>query len=92
MRDYEGNEIIASNAANAKGLRKFEDLANKSVALQTLGSPFHYQLGQIANREGIRLCRRNAEDILLASMPWRVRWPMAKSTPRSCRRCMRANC
>ena len=31
-RDYEGNEIVASNAAYMRGLRKPEDLANKSVA------------------------------------------------------------
>ena len=32
-RDYEGNEVIASNAAYSKGLRKLEDLADKSVAI-----------------------------------------------------------
>ena len=55
MHGYEGNEIVASNAANAKGLRKFEDLANKSVAIVSLGSTFHYQLGQIASRKGFDL-------------------------------------
>ena len=47
-RDYEGNEIIASNAAYAKGLTKFADLANKVVALKSVGTAFHYQLGRIA--------------------------------------------
>lgn len=47
-RDYEGNQIVASNAAYAKGLRKPEDLAGKSFAISALGSSFHYQLGQIA--------------------------------------------
>ena len=48
-RDYEGNEIVASNIAYAKGLRRLEDLAGKSVAITRLGSRFHYQLAQIAS-------------------------------------------
>jgi NitT/TauT family transport system substrate-binding protein len=44
----EGNEIVVSNAAFARGVRKFENLANASVAITELGSQFHYQLGQIA--------------------------------------------
>lgn len=47
-RDYEGNEIVASNAAYAKGLQKPADLADHSFAIGELGSPYHYQLGQIA--------------------------------------------
>ena len=47
-RDFEGNEIVASNAAYGRGLRKPEDLANRLVAISQLGSVFHYQLGQIA--------------------------------------------
>ena len=47
-RDYEGNELIASTTAYANGLRSFEGLANRVVAIDKLGSPFHYQLGQIA--------------------------------------------
>lgn len=47
-RDTEGNEVVASNAAYAKGLRKFEDLADRSAAISQIGSQFHYQLGQIA--------------------------------------------
>jgi NitT/TauT family transport system substrate-binding protein len=47
-RDFEGNEIIASNAASAKGLRKLDDLAGKSIAISQFGSTFHYQIGQIA--------------------------------------------
>jgi NitT/TauT family transport system substrate-binding protein len=53
--DYEGNEVLASNAAYDKGLRRFEDLANKVVAIVSLGSSFHYQLGQIASRKGFDL-------------------------------------
>jgi NitT/TauT family transport system substrate-binding protein len=48
MSGFEGDEVIASNMAYARGMRKLEDLANKSVAINHLGSAFHYQLGQIA--------------------------------------------
>jgi NitT/TauT family transport system substrate-binding protein len=47
-RDYEGAELVASNAAYAKGLRKFEDLAGKTVAIEALGTAAHYQLAEIA--------------------------------------------
>lgn len=47
-KGFEGNEIVASNAAWANGLRKMENLADRSVAITMLGSPFHYQLAQIA--------------------------------------------
>ncbi len=47
-RYYEGTEVVASNIGFAKGLRKFEDLANKTVAIDALGSASHYQLEQIA--------------------------------------------
>lgn len=47
-RNFEGNDIVASNMAYAKGLRKPEDLAGKSVAISQVGSAFHFQLGQIA--------------------------------------------
>jgi len=47
-RDFEGNEIVASNMAFAKGLRRPDDLAGKSVAINWLGSAFHFQVGQIA--------------------------------------------
>ena len=50
--DFEGNEILASDRAFARGVRKFEDLANSSVAIIALGSQFHYQLGQIARIKG----------------------------------------
>lgn len=55
MRAYEGDEVVASNAAYAKGLHKFEDLANKTVAIDHLGSTLHYQLGQIARAKGFDL-------------------------------------
>lgn len=47
-RGYDGNEVVASNMAYAKGLRKLDDLAGKSVAISQLGSSFHYQFSQIA--------------------------------------------
>ena len=50
--DFEGNELVASNAAYAQGLHKFADLANRSLAIDALGSPLHYQLGQIARVAG----------------------------------------
>jgi NitT/TauT family transport system substrate-binding protein len=55
LRAYEGNEVVASNAAYAKGLRKFEDLASKVVAIDYLGTTLHYQLGQIARAKGFDL-------------------------------------
>jgi NitT/TauT family transport system substrate-binding protein len=45
---FEGNEIVAANVAWANGLRKIENLGGKSVAITSLGSQYHYQLGQIA--------------------------------------------
>lgn len=47
-RDYEGNELVASNAAYARGLRKAGNLGDRSFSVGELGSPYHYQLGQIA--------------------------------------------
>jgi NitT/TauT family transport system substrate-binding protein len=47
-RDYEGNEIVASNAAYAEGVRQLADLNNTSVAITQIGTAFHYQLGRIA--------------------------------------------
>jgi NitT/TauT family transport system substrate-binding protein len=47
-KGFEGNEVVAANVAWANGLRKMENLAGKSVAITYLGSPFHYQLAQIA--------------------------------------------
>ena len=47
-KGFEGDEVVASNAAWANGLRKMENLADRSVAITFLGSPFHYQLAQIA--------------------------------------------
>lgn len=56
-RDYEGTELIASNVGFAKGMRKFEDVANKTIAIDALGSISHYQLEQIARIKHIDLKR-----------------------------------
>lgn len=46
--DYEGNDIIVSNAAYERGLRKAENLAGASFATYRLGTALHYQFGQVA--------------------------------------------
>jgi NitT/TauT family transport system substrate-binding protein len=53
--DTEGDEVLVSDRAFARGIRKFEDLANGSIAITALGSRFHYQLGQIARIKGFDL-------------------------------------
>jgi NitT/TauT family transport system substrate-binding protein len=47
-RDYEGSQLVASSIGFQKGLRKFDNLADKTVAIDALGSTAHYQLMQIA--------------------------------------------
>jgi NitT/TauT family transport system substrate-binding protein len=59
-RDYDGNELIASNAAYAKGLQKPGDLADRSFAIGELGSSYHYQFAQIA-----RIKKFDAGSVLL---------------------------
>ena len=54
-RGYEGNEVVASNAAYERGLRGYGDLADKVIAIDRLGSSLHYQLGQIARLKGVAL-------------------------------------
>jgi NitT/TauT family transport system substrate-binding protein len=56
-RGYEGNEIVASNISFNKGLHKFEDLANRSIAISALGSASLYQLEQIARVKHIDINR-----------------------------------
>ncbi|HEY7228978.1 MAG TPA: ABC transporter substrate-binding protein [Pseudolabrys sp.] len=48
-RDYEGNQLVASSIGLQKGLRKFDNLAGKTVAIDAIGSTSHYQLEQIAH-------------------------------------------
>jgi NitT/TauT family transport system substrate-binding protein len=47
-RDYEGNVLVTSTVAFAAGLRSFEALAGRAVAIDKLGSPLHYEVAQIA--------------------------------------------
>jgi len=56
-KDYEGNEIIVSNKAYGRGMRKLDDLAGTVFAITQLGSTAHYQLGQIAKVKGFDLAR-----------------------------------
>jgi NitT/TauT family transport system substrate-binding protein len=54
-RGYEGNAILASNAAWEKGLRTLDDLPGRSLGITQVGSSFHYQIGQIARIKGFDL-------------------------------------
>ncbi len=54
-REHEGDVVVAANGAYRIGLRTFGDLANKSVAINSLGSVYHYQLGQIARLNHFKL-------------------------------------
>jgi len=56
-RGFEGTEILASNIGFNKGVRKFEDLAGRSVAISALGSVSHYQLEQVARIKHIDISR-----------------------------------
>jgi NitT/TauT family transport system substrate-binding protein len=47
-RDYEGSQIIASRVGFSKGMRKFDNLGEKTIGIDALGSTAHYQLDQIA--------------------------------------------
>jgi NitT/TauT family transport system substrate-binding protein len=52
---YEGNEIIVSNSAYMRGLRKPQNLVGISAAIDEIGSTFHYQFAQIARLKGFDL-------------------------------------
>ena len=54
-RGFEGNAILASNAAWEGGLRRPEDLKGHSLGITQIGSSFHYQVGQIARLKGFDL-------------------------------------
>src|SRR5207248_7841134 len=56
-KGYEGNAILASNAAWDKGLRRIDDLPGHSLGIGQVGSSFHYQIGQIARIRGFDLKR-----------------------------------
>lgn len=54
-KGFEGNAILASNAAFEKGLKTPKDLAGKVLGITQVGSSFHYQIGQIARVAGFDL-------------------------------------
>jgi NitT/TauT family transport system substrate-binding protein len=47
-KGYDGNLLIASNEAYAKGLTSADKLPGHSLGITQVGSSFHYQIGQIA--------------------------------------------
>ena len=63
-RFYEGTEIVASNVGFAKGLQKFEDLANKTVAVDSRSLTSLYQLDQIA-----RIKKFDIKSVTVKPMP-----------------------
>ncbi len=63
-KDFEGNELVASNGAYANGLRRFEDLRDRSVAVVQFGSPSHYQAFRIAQAK-----RVDPNGVLIRPMP-----------------------
>ena len=54
-KGYEGNLVLASKTAYAKGLTSVDKLGGKSIAITQAGSSFHYQVGQIAAAKGFAL-------------------------------------
>lgn len=46
--DFEGNQVVASVPAYNRGLRTWNDLAGRTIAVNELGSVLHYQIGQIS--------------------------------------------
>ena len=47
--------VVAANGAFHAGLHTFEDIANRSVAITSLGSVYNYQLGRIAELKKFKL-------------------------------------
>jgi ABC-type nitrate/sulfonate/bicarbonate transport system substrate-binding protein len=56
-RYYEGTELVVSNIGFSKGLRKFEDISGKTVAIDALGAISHYQLEQIGRVKKVDMNR-----------------------------------
>ncbi len=54
-KGYEGNTVLASNAAHEKGLTGLDKLGGKTLGITQIGSSFHYQVGQIAKAKGFEL-------------------------------------
>jgi NitT/TauT family transport system substrate-binding protein len=51
-KDYEGNQIVVSNAVYSRGLRKPEQLVGISAGIGQIGSIYHYLFAQIARVKG----------------------------------------
>jgi NitT/TauT family transport system substrate-binding protein len=56
-RFYEYFDLVASNVGFANGMRKFEDLANKTVAIDARGLTSRYQVEQIARIKNVDVKR-----------------------------------
>jgi NitT/TauT family transport system substrate-binding protein len=54
-RDFEGGQIVASNGAYGRGLRKPENISGHSIAIGEFGTPPHYQIGQVARSKRFEL-------------------------------------
>lgn len=54
-KGFDGNLVLASNAAYEKGLTTMDRLAGKTVGITQIGSSFHYQMGRIAAVKGFDL-------------------------------------
>lgn len=54
-KGFEGNAILVSNEAWAKGFDSLKKFPGHSLAITQAGSSFHYQIGQIAKAEGFDL-------------------------------------
>src|SRR6185437_250853 len=54
-RDVEGDDLVASLGAYKAGVRKPENLRNRSVGITSLGSIFHYQVAEFARAKNVDL-------------------------------------
>ncbi|HUJ76765.1 MAG TPA: ABC transporter substrate-binding protein [bacterium] len=52
---YHFESIVVSPAAHARGVRSLKDLKGASFGMTTLGSTFHYMLGNLAQQQGLSL-------------------------------------
>ena len=55
VKGYVGSAILASNKAHAAGLTAVDKLPGHSYAMSTVGSSFHYMMGQVAEGAGFDL-------------------------------------
>ncbi len=55
MQSFRGGVIVASNRANAAGLKSLDDLKGHSVAITQVGSAIHYSLSLVLAKHGIPL-------------------------------------